>query len=157
MLAIGRYADPVLRRAITQWKYAGDPDAWRPLARLVRAHATHLAPFETFAVSWIPLHADRLRERGFDQAELIAREVAASIGRETKRLLMRKSWTAPQARREGRQVGELDGAFVARGDMPSAVLLCDDVFTSGATMDAAAKELKEAGASLVWGFTLARG
>jgi predicted amidophosphoribosyltransferase len=53
----------------------------------------------------------------------------------------------------------MDGAFaVLPGvDVPAYVLLCDDVFTSGATMDAAARALKEAGAKTVWGFVIARG
>jgi predicted amidophosphoribosyltransferase len=59
--------------------------------------------------------------------------------------------------RSERKLGDLDGAFRARAASPARVLLCDDVFTSGATLDAAAKCLKQAGAAEVWGFTIAKG
>ena len=56
-------------------------------------------------------------------------------------------------------MGEMDNVFaVLPGiDVPEHVLLCDDVFTSGTTMDAVARLLKEHGAKTVWGFTLAKG
>ena len=67
--------------------------------------------------------------------------------------------TLPQAGQEGRRVGELDAVFdlVPGIEVPENVLLCDDVFTSGATMDACARVLKEAGAKQVWGYVLAKG
>jgi predicted amidophosphoribosyltransferase len=53
----------------------------------------------------------------------------------------------------------MDGAFEILSDIrvPEHVLLCDDVFTSGTTMDAVARVLKENGAKTVWGWTLAKG
>jgi predicted amidophosphoribosyltransferase len=116
-------------------------------------------PVKPWVVTHVPLHQVRHRQRGFDQAEIIAREVGEIYGVPVVPLLERVRKTAPQARREARQVGEMDEVFtvVSGIEVPKFVLLCDDVFTSGATMDAAAKALKEAGAEMVWGFVLGKG
>jgi len=157
-VSVGWYADPVLRRAIGGWKYGSDR-AFEELvigwlrgsglfARLPRAVRT---------VSSAPLHDARRRERGFDQAEVIARCVADILSAPYEPLLRRTHWTEPQARRghSDRQLGDLDGIFVCSRRPPDHVLLCDDVVTTAATLDAAAQALKAAGTQTVWALTLA--
>lgn len=156
------YHDARLREAIRQWKYEGNGEAWKWIqARLAPRIVPGLFRKVAWSVCPVPLHAARRRERGFDQAEEVAHFVVEQTGFPFVSLLDRSVWTDPQAQRsaEDRRAGDLDGAFslVPGVSVPSAVLLCDDVVTSGATLDAAAKALKEAGVETVWAWTLARG
>ncbi len=159
-LSVGWYADPVLRQAIAVWKYHGDQNAWSALERWVRGSDvfSRLPPGEWMTTE-VPLHTARQRERGFNQAEAIAAAAAQRLHAPHAKLLARAAWTEPQARRgsKERAVGDLDGAFRPIARPPTHVLLCDDVVTTAATLDAAAQALKAAGAEQVWGFTLARG
>ena len=159
LIAVATYGDPMAREAIHEWKYTTDPDAFRPISQWIRRALPRLGSFSSFAVSWIPLHAGRKRGRGFDQAEMIAQEVAQGLGAIPRLLLSRIKKTEPRAKvaHGERLLGDMDDVFASVPNPPSAVLLCDDVFTSGATMDAAAKALKDAGCACVWGFVLARG
>ena len=102
----------------------------------------------------VPVHCSRLRERGFDQATWIAYVVGEEIGQSAVGLLERVHATLQQARRAGE---DLMGSFRARQPIDGRVLLCDDVCTSGATLEAAAAACKEAGATHVWAYTIARG
>ncbi len=159
LTALSAYGDPVVRKALKAWKYVGD-EAYRDVVeRWVRRSDLDL-PLELSApLVPVPLHVTRRRERGFDQAERFAEQVSTMTGRPYTSLLARIHRTHAQAQRghAARLVGDLDGIFRIEDDVPEAVILCDDVFTSGATMDAAAKCLKEAGAETVWGLVLARG
>jgi len=109
----------------------------------------------------VPLHPDRLRERGYNQAEMIARPLAKKIGvkfgsyllvrtrpRPAQLVLSRtERWTSVRgayATREGARVDNL------------RVLLVDDVLTTGATLDSCSRALKKAGAAAVLGLTVAR-
>ncbi len=109
----------------------------------------------------VPLHPTRLRERTFNQAELLAGAVARRVGIpcETE-LLIRCRPTRPQAEltREERS-RNVRGAFDLRQGSPvkgQRLLLVDDVLTTGATAEACAKLLKSAGAQSVWVVTAAR-
>lgn len=153
------YHDPVLRGLLQNWKFNGDEVAGRALIDWLKNFPlAEILPAFDWQVISIPLHEAKQRERGFNQADEIARAVAEEIGSRHLDLLSRIEWTDPQARRsaEDRKVGDLDGIFAVNGLVPPYVLICDDVLTSGATMDAAAKVLKEAGAQKVWGFTIVR-
>jgi ComF family protein len=108
-------------------------------------------------VTWVPLARRRKRERGFDQAEALARALAARWGVPVLRLLDRVVETGPQARRSGQERrGALRGAFQARARPPPRIVLVDDVLTSGATAASCAEALLEAGASEVGLVTAAR-
>lgn len=157
--SLGLYREPILRGLLQSWKFSGDQATGQAIKDwLDRFPLSQILPSVDWYVTSIPLHAARLRERGFNQAEDIARTAAENINCSYLDFLKRKEWTDPQARRgvEERRVGDLDGVFETISLVPPCVLLCDDVLTSGATMDAAARALKEAGAQIVWGLTLAR-
>lgn len=110
----------------------------------------------------VPLHARRERQRGYNQARLLADGVGDALGLPVASgALARVKETPPQAKSAGvqeRRTGVL-GAFdcpqpaLVRG---RAVVLVDDVCTTGATLEACATALKNAGATSVWGVTLAR-
>ena len=108
----------------------------------------------------VPLHVDRLRQRGFNQAVLLARQVSRALGIELdRRSLQRIHPTPPQARLAARfRAGNVRKAFVVSTPRIAGqrVLLIDDVYTSGATADACAATLKRAGATVVDVLTVAR-
>ncbi len=111
------------------------------------------------AVMPVPLHRRRKRRRGFNQAELLAKEVAGHMGKPLSRsLLVRVRDTRSQTTLSARgRVKNVKDAFAARGaGMPESVLLIDDVFTTGATANECAKTLKRAGCTDVRVFTLVR-
>lgn len=147
-------------RAVQRFKYEGHPELARPLASLLVAGAkAFLASAPTLVVP-IPLHAARYRERGYDQTALLAVALAGA----TQRTLRDDALTRVKA--TARQVGQEDdaraanvaGAFAVSGKSVRGerLLLLDDVLTTGATANEAARVLLEAGAAEVQVLTLAR-
>lgn len=106
----------------------------------------------------VPLHRRRLAERGFNQARLLADILGQKIGRPVVDLLKRDRYTLQQAKlsREERQLN-VHHAFFNSNFNANAVLLVDDVFTTGATMQECARVLKSSGVKSVIGFSVARG
>jgi len=157
------YGNPILRQMIGVWKYHGDDSVEHILKTwMVRAQDRLRPPMPMETVAAVPIHVSRFRSRGFDQADHLAAWVGELYGIAAKPILERVIKTKPQAKtiHTDRCLGEMDGVFALHPsvkNIPESVLLCDDVFTSGATMDAAAKCLKESGVKMVWGFVLAKG
>jgi len=148
------YEGPV-RRALMRLKFSG----WRAAA------ATFAPPMAELlgdvdgpiVITWVPLGRRRRRDRGFDQAEALAREVARLGGWPVRRLLGRTRETPPQARRSGRERRDaLAEAFRPVARPPPVVVLVDDVLTSGATAAACADALRSAGVERVLVLTAAR-
>lgn len=109
----------------------------------------------------VPLHAARLRERGFNQSVLLARRVGKALGIPVDAFVLRKVKATPaQATLSlGERMGNLKGAFQvekASSVRGKSVLLVDDVATSGATLNEAARVLKKAGAKSVEAVVAAR-
>lgn len=159
-VSLAPYSDPVVRGAIQRWKYQGNRRLEGVIVRWIRSRIElQLFPLCDWTVTSVPLHLARQRERGFDQGERIAEAVSETLGRPHRALLRRVHWTEPQARlgASERRLGDLDHAFTVSAPVPSSVILCDDVVTSASTMDAAALALRQAGAEVVFGFSLARG
>ena len=109
----------------------------------------------------VPLHRRKLRERGYNQSQLLARELGKLIDLPmVDDCLTRQKHAPPQARTstiDERRTNVAD-AFACHDYRlrDKQVLLIDDVATSGATLDACASTLKASGASSVWGLTLAK-
>jgi len=152
--------DGVMRKAIHQLKYRNLRAIAEPLAGLLSDCLTaHYMPAEVLVP--VPLHSKRLRERGYNQSGLLARELAKLAGLPViDGCLIRKRLAPPQAKTQNvkERRGNVADAFVCRDHRlkGSQVLLIDDVTTSGATLDACAAALKDAGAASVWGLVLAR-
>lgn len=142
------------RRAIHRLKFSG----WRSVADALAGAIAATGPSPADAVTWVPLARSRLASRGYDQAKVLARALAARTGAPALPLIRRAADTGPQARRAGAERRlALDGAFRPSGrHVPGRVLLVDDVLTTGATADACARVLRQAGAGRVSLVTVAR-
>jgi ComF family protein len=106
----------------------------------------------------IPLHAERKRQRGYNQAELLVRAIRRSLKWDcVPEALHRHRRTAPQV---GLNIGQrqrnVRGAFLADEDLIAGkrILLVDDVCTTGSTLDSAARVLLDAGAISVYAYCL---
>jgi ComF family protein len=151
----------VARAAILLAKHGGRLALLRHLARLLAAEAPrYLAPGEWDVLVPVPLHWRRRWHRGFNQAEVLARAVGRRLGLPVApRALARVRATPPQqGDPEARRHNVRDAFRVRRVGRVAGrrVLLIDDVFTTGATANAAARALLAAGAAEVGVLTLAR-
>ena len=150
----------VLRKAVHQFKYRGCTALAGPLGSLMAAYcAQYLMPVDV--VVPVPLHAARLRERGYNQAALLARAMARQVGLPVgEQSLIRQHATVPQVELSAEQRREnVSDAFHCSGDGVAGkrVLLIDDVCTTGATLEACAIALYDEGqARSVHALTLAR-
>ena len=154
----GVYDGP-LERALHRFKYRGRRSLAQPLALLL-AERLAVDGLAGEAISWVPLCARRLRQRGYNQAELIARALAGLtslplLERGLKRL--RETPTQVGLDRPRRLINVADAfGYQGRPIGGRSILLLDDVATTGATLDACAAALKAAGSGPVFGFTVAR-
>jgi ComF family protein len=154
--------DAAMARAITLLKYhAVAPLGGWFAARLAELVARQPEPFAADVVVPVPLHSTRLRERGYNQAELIARPLAKRLRLPFRSYLLVRTRPRPDKLQLTRQERwrTVRGAYAIRGGTrvdKLRVLLVDDVFTSGATLDACARALRQAGAAGVLGLTVAR-
>ncbi len=133
------------RRLLLALKYGNAKPVVRSLAGAMARRARR---HEVDVVTWAPTSASRRRHRGYDQAEVLARAVARRLGVPCRGLLRRVDDGPPQTGRSRHE--RLAGpAFVARRRVRGAVLVVDDVVTTGATLRAAEAALHRAGASAV--------
>ncbi len=156
LTALGTYEGD-LPRLVAALKYRGERHVVDHVAQLLAA----MWPADRVvdAVCWAPTSQRRRRERGFDQAELIARTVSGGMAVPVVPLLVRVSSAPSQTGRTATQ--RHDGvAFAVNRRFAGCisgyrVLIVDDVVTTGATMAAAARALSAAGSSIVHGMSIA--
>ena len=163
--AIAAYAfDHAVPDAITAFKYNDIRALATRLGRLLAEALPDPARGSVDVLVPVPMSRSRLRVRGYNQSELLARQVShiASLPLETG-LLVRRRDSGPQdnAQSHSERAANMAGAFEVAGGAPGGVsgrrvLLIDDVMTTGATLNACARALKESGAEWVGALTLAR-
>ncbi len=155
--SFGSYEGP-LRKMVHIYKYGKVESLASPLSRLLLQSLPLDERFDLILA--MPMHWRKRWERGFNQAELLAHPVAKRYGLRLASNLRRRRYTKPQAGlSESQRRENLRNCFeVVRPQEVAGkrVLLIDDVFTTGATLRAAASALKSAGASYVCALTLAR-
>jgi ComF family protein len=150
-----------LEGMIRRLKYQDCPRLARPLALLMAEEwqSRELAGERFNLLTAVPLSRAGLSRRGYNQAALLGKTLAAELGLPYLECLHKVRRTPSQARlgREAR-LANLQGAFAAsRVLQGQRVLLVDDVMTTGATARECARALRQGGAGEVWVFALARG
>lgn len=146
------------RRAVLALKFSGLSAMAPRLGEVLSATLREWSP-PVDAVVPVPLSTWRRRTRGYDQAELIAREVAREAGLPLDTRCLKRRHTPPQARQHDAAARRENVREAFRpGPRPPArrVLLVDDLATTGATLDACARILLAGGAEAVYGLTFAR-
>jgi competence protein ComFC len=152
----------VVRFIILQFKYNRQLHLRHPIADwlLEAMNDVRLRASEFDLVVAVPLHSARLRHRGFDQAELLARILALKIKLPLCPALKRIRYTTTQiAFDRAERIANLRGAFRLRKKISVRglrVLLVDDILTTGSTLSECARVLREAGAQSIYALTAAR-
>jgi ComF family protein len=151
-----------IRRALARLKYEGASRLARPLAKAATPSLGVLLDV-TGAVPLVPVpvHRERLRERGYNQAELVARALSSFADVPFVDLLARVRPTTRQHRLDrAARLANLREAFAvpaaAGVPLPPTVIVVDDIMTTTATLEACASVLRSAGVRDVYGFAVAR-
>ncbi|MBI2052928.1 MAG: ComF family protein [Candidatus Ryanbacteria bacterium] len=152
------YHDPLVKKLIASFKYGRKKYLAGRLGELL-LRGLKKEQLDPLLVIPIPLHEKKEKVRGFNQAELLAREAGFDL---QKFILKRVRDTPSQARilRRSERTEKIRGAFhVQDGKKVTGknILLIDDVATTGSTLSEAARTLKKAGAGKVYGLVLAHG
>lgn len=150
----------VMAQAIRIFKYTGKRGILRGFDWVINHYfkAVDLSWLKIDAVVPVPLHPRRLKERGFNQSEDIARLVARKLEVQMiKDCLVRTRYTLPQTKlKKGEREKNIKDAFLVKRKLKGKkVLLVDDVYTTGVTLNEASLKIKRSGAQ-VFAFTLAR-
>lgn len=172
LIVAARYAgNPLLDKAIAQLKYRSARELQEPLGMLISdVMLRNFSPDKDVLVVPIPLHASRKRWRGFNQAEALANEIGKVLGIPVVNLLRRQKKTRQQAKLSRSErlenvkdafelidQGEIPPTPFEKGGVQKRILLIDDVASTLATLEEAAKVLKDAGYRDITGAVLARG
>ncbi|MEK7555309.1 MAG: ComF family protein [Patescibacteria group bacterium] len=173
LASAGNYDDPVLQNLIRFFKFKSLENLSPILGKILIKYLNSLNPIrqladyilnpKSFIIIPIPLHPQRKRERGFNQAELLAKFVSDNLNLEMIDGLKRIKNTEPQSKSKNREsrLKNISGCFkinpLAEINVKNKnIILVDDVFTSGATMNEAIKILKSNGAKKIIALVLAK-
>lgn len=161
----GDYEDKLLRNLIKKYKY----DFIKPLGEILARFLITFWNFQndeqneipsSLIIMPLPLTAKRLNWRGFNQAEILARAFSRHFNYGFSQNLKRRGKQTAQAKlNETERLNNVQGVFFWEGEnlQGENVLLIDDVTTTGATLNEAARILKTAGAGAVYALVLAKG
>lgn len=157
-VVIGCQFSGVIEKLIKALKYQSVIDAGRFCGRLLYEYVS-FPPTE--AIVCVPIHAKRMNERGFNQAAVIAQTLATACNVPFQPLLIRTIHGSNQARVKTKQdrQSHVAGHFALNPSttaIPKSVLLVDDVFTTGSTLNECAKVLKQHGVKIVIGLAVAK-
>lgn len=160
-IAVFAYTEGI-KQSIYRYKYKGRREyaVWYG-EQAVKKCKAQIAVWNPDVIIPIPLHANKLKKRGYNQAELFAVEIGRNTGIPVNSdYLVRERNTAPmKALSENERIKNLEKAFIIKnnGVKYNKVMLADDIYTTGATVDACAKRLKEAGIEQIYCVSLCAG
>lgn len=161
----GNYDHGLLRKALRRFKYHGTEGLAEPfgemLCELLRESGLTFSAYETLLLP-IPLSPERLRERGYNQAELLTKMLSQNLSLPLETGLLQKirhtpSQTGLSQRERIQNVRNSFALSTPEKIRGKTILLVDDISTTGATLSEAARILKEAGAKRVIGLVVAKG
>lgn len=156
LISIFDYKDPVVSRAVIWGKYKFLPDIYRLLGRLMARHleGNYDYLFKDAVLCPIPLSDQRLRWRGFNQAEILTQAISNYFAIPTLPLIARRKNTKTQKDlSKAERLQNMHNGFRLTAAPPSKVILIDDVVTTGATLHEATRHFAQ---SEVYWLTLAR-
>ncbi len=162
--AIGAFSEnSIWSKIIHAYKYNFVSDAERIFENVIKEFVD--VQKEIFAhvdlIVSVPLHRRRLAQRGFNQSEKIAAIVRSILHLPGENVLLRQNFTHQQAKlKKQERLANVQDAFILKNNFDPQgknILLVDDVFTTGSTLNECAKVLKENKAGKIHAFTLARG
>jgi len=164
-MIIAAYFRGPLRELVHTFKYNGVKDLAEILVNLLISRLYGRLPRGRILLISMPLHFRKKAERGFNQTEILARLLSEKLHLEYRNnILKRKKYTRPQIGLESRdRLKNIAGAFEINKKIEKeilknrTILLLDDVITTGATLEEAAKTLRIVGAKRIWGITVAQG
>ncbi len=154
------YYEADVQSAILRYKFSGAQAYAEAFGELLASCIYEDLEGEYDILSWVPLDARRRRKRGYDQAELLAREAGRRLRREPVRVLRKRPGVKPQSRTGDPAKRKVNIAGAYRAADPALIkgkriLLIDDIVTTGSTLSECAKTLLMAGAEDVRCATLA--
>lgn len=153
--AAGLWYETDVRKAVQGLKYREKQNYARPLARVMAYAYQHKLQEDVDVITFVPTNPSTLRSRGYNQAELLAKELAKMLDKPCLPMLEKTRETRPMhgLRPEARRANVL-GAYRLCGDADNVaglrILLADDILTTGATLSECSRMLKMAGADKVF-------
>ncbi|MEK9155125.1 MAG: phosphoribosyltransferase family protein [Patescibacteria group bacterium] len=159
------YANPMIRRLLCAWKYDGDEEGihglWRMTKMRLAALQATVAAERIEAIVPVPLSTWKERWRGFSQTRDLARTIGNELNLPTVDCVERRHQFTTQANlsEDVRKTSFSKNPFLVKehAELPRRVLIVDDVETTGATMEAVEKALRDAGVEVVVKWSLAKG
>lgn len=152
------------KEVLARFKYLGDEGYAKFIGAIMcDAVEKHYSQIPFSLITSVPLHQNRIKERGFNQSQLLAEQIGKSLGLPASSILERTKVAPPQASLSRKdRIQSLHGSFRIKMNgsqldfTPQTILLVDDVYTTGTTIRACAKILRQAGAQTVYAITFAR-
>ncbi len=158
-VCVGWYRDD-LRASVRRFKFGGRQGYAAEYGKALAESVRLFLPGAYDCIAWMPVSAQRRKERGYDQAELLARALAAEVGKPVRSLLVKVRDNPPQSSLDGRaRRDNVAGAYAPAPGAEAAglrVLLVDDILTTGSTLEEGSRTLREAGAAQVVAAALCR-
>ena len=150
----------VLKALIWKFKYKYVVDIGRPLGELIVARFGNFLVDKRFIVTYSPITKEHLNIRGYNQAEVLARRVAQDLGLTCENTLYKSNKVISQVGHTRlERLRNIKGKIKYLGPTDiqnKKILIIDDVYTTGATLEECAKVLRAAGYREVWGLVLSR-
>lgn len=145
----------MVQDSITRFKYGNRAEYAGFYAAAIRKHGSmHLEEWKPELILPVPIHPDRYRKRGYNQAEEVGRHLSRELGIPcaANEIYRRKNTRPQKGLTPSMRRKNLSDAFAVRdgASLPERVLLVDDIYTTGATLDALAETAAEAGARRIW-------
>ena len=162
ILSATDFNNKIVKEAIHKFKYGFIEELSIPLALLILNHlqAIDCQIDNSFVIVPVPMHIKKKRRRGFNQSEEVAKLISQSTTIPLSTTLIKTKETKPQMELNRRErIENIKNCFNVNNKKEienKSILLLDDVYTTGTTMDECAKILKQNGAKEVWGLSIAR-